>query len=524
MTERADTIVIGAGIGGLAAALRLAHAGRNVHVIERAKTPGGKLRTLPSVAGPVDAGPTVFTMRPVFEALFASVAERLDEHLDLIREPVLARHWWPDGSTLDLHSDEEESSAAIYAFAGARAARQFANFTAETRGLFQAFHAPVMQSDRPDILGILRACLRNPAVLRPLLGARNLAGALAARFSDPRLRQLFGRYATYVGGSPYASPALLMLIWQAEAAGVWRIRGGMSALAQALADLAADRGAEFTYGQTVEHIARNDSGLRLHLASGRIMEARSVVFNGDPAALHHGLLGAEMQGAVPARGVTPRALSATVWSFAARSSGLPLAHHNVVFNSDCRHEFDAIARGEMPEDATLYICAQDRGTGKAPDGPERFEIIRNAPALPATGRPDKTRDDEEYQQCRTHTFGALQRMGLDFDHWPGREALTLPRDFAALFPGSGGSLYGRSPHGMMASFLRPNTHSRIPGLYLAGGGVHPGAGLPMALTSGRHAAEAILTDHASISRSRRMAMPGGMSTGSRPMANVASRL
>ncbi|MEL7153754.1 MAG: FAD-dependent oxidoreductase [Pseudomonadota bacterium] len=125
--------------------------------------------------------------------------------------------------------------------------------------------------------------------------------------------------------------------------------------------------------------------------------------------------------------------------------------------------------------------------------------------------------------CLTQTFQALSAHGLDFAPLPERFSLTTPHDFAERFPASAGSLYGRSPHGMMASFQRPTVRSRIPGLYLAGGGVHPGAGLPMAATSGRLAAEAILTDLASTSKFPRTAMRGGMSTGYRTAAPTASR-
>ncbi len=150
-------LVIGAGIGGLAAALRLSAAGHDVLVVERADGPGGKLRTVPSVAGPVDAGPTVLTMLPVFEALFSDANEALSDHITLTKQSLLARHWWPDGSSLDLFADAEASAIAIRDFAGPRAEREFRAFQRKTRRLFDAFEAPVMQSAKPGLPGILRA-------------------------------------------------------------------------------------------------------------------------------------------------------------------------------------------------------------------------------------------------------------------------------------------------------------------------------------------------------------------------------
>jgi hypothetical protein len=173
-------------------------------------------------------------------------------------------------------------------------------------------------------------------------------------------------------------------------------------------------------------------------------------------------------------------------------------------------------RGGCPRDATLYICAQDRGGATRPTGPERFEIIMNGP-------PGHLATDEERQTCRTRTFATLEKMGLTFSPVPDDTHLTTPADFDRAFPASDGSLYGRSPHGMMATFHRPAARTAVPGLYLCGGGTHPGAGIPMACLSGKHAAAAIMSDLASTSTSRRTATRGGMSTASPTMANAPSR-
>ncbi|MEM1299284.1 MAG: 1-hydroxycarotenoid 3,4-desaturase CrtD [Pseudomonadota bacterium] len=518
--SRQRVIVIGAGIGGLAAAVRLADAGMDVEVLELGSKPGGKLRTFPSPAGPVDAGPTVFTMRPVFEELFASVGERLEDHLELIEEPLLARHWWPDGSTLDLHADPEASAEAIREFSGPRSADQFRRFCARARRLFEAFDGPIMRAPRPNLGQVIGKCLADSQLMRDMTPPKTLWRSLAGQFSDPRLAQLFARYATYVGGSPFRSPDILSLIWHAEASGVWRIRGGMVKLARALEHLAIARGARFSYDTEVSAILPG-TPMRVRLLSGVERTADAVMFNGDPVALASGRLGPAARDAVKARAVKPRALSAYVWTFAAEPRGVDLTHHNVFFNTHYRREFAAIEEGRMPEDAALYVCAQDRGVDVDPEGLERFEIILNGPAV-RQGEPLMD-VEEEYEKCMTVTFDTLARRGLTFSPIPGPRALTTPRQFATRFPGSEGSLYGQSPHGMMATFRRPTVRSAVPGLYLAGGGVHPGAGLPMAMSSGRHAAEAILRDHVSISTSRHTDTRGGMWTASRTAAPTVSR-
>lgn len=518
MSQPPPVVIIGAGIGGLTAALRLAHAGCDVTVLERHSAPGGKLRTLPSPAGPVDAGPTVLTLRAVFDALFRDVGESLDDHLTLHAEAILARHYWPDGAMLDLAADQGQSAANVQHAFGSDARTDFLRFSARAKVLFEGFDGPVMQAAQPTLGALTGHVLRNPGLAAAMSASRSLAQMLRDTFREPRLAQLFGRYATYVGGSPYDSPAILGLIWHAESQGVWRVEGGMHRLAVVLEGLARSRGAVFQYDTHVTGIDWH-KGRPSHVQTQTAtFPASAVLFNGDPNALREGALGKTARRAVTASAVAPRSLSANVMAFAAQVTGPALAHHTVFFSDDPRAEFDALQRGKMPSDPSLYICAQDRSGTQAPDGPERFEIIMNA-APSHSARPS----DMEQTECRTIIMNTFSRFNLTFHPVPGPAALTTPQMFHDLFPHSHGALYGRSPHGMMAAFARPTARTRLAGLYLAGGGAHPGAGLPMATLSGRHAAEAILSDRTLTSMSRQTAMLGGISTGSATMARARSR-
>lgn len=516
-------VVIGAGMGGLAAAIRLAVAGQSVTLIEGASGPGGKMRTVPSDAGPVDAGPTVLTLRGVFDDLFALAGERLDDHLTLLEQPLLARHWWPDGSRLDLFRDIDASAAAIADFAGSREAAGFRRFNAATAALYAAFEAPVMLSPRPDVTAILRAALTSPRLWPALLPGVSLDRFLGMYFRDPRLRQLFGRYATYLGGRPSHAPAVLALIWQAESRGVWAVQGGMHKLAAALAELAARRGVTLRYDTWVRRILRQGGRVSgVQLSDGRTIACAHVVFNGDPAALTKGLLGDGPQTALPRQATEPRSLSAQVWSFAAELGGPAapdLVHHNVFFTSDPALEFGPIGAGRLPVEPTVYLCAEDRTEKTFPAGKERIEIVLNAPALTH----GSTQNPEEALHCRTKTLQILRRIGLTLLPEPNASALTTPHDLAQMFPGSQGAIYGRSPEGVMASFQRPTARTALPGLYLAGGGCHPGAGVPMAALSGKHAAEAMIRDLTFASKLAPTDMPGGMSMVSRMMGRARYR-
>ncbi|MFZ1661852.1 MAG: 1-hydroxycarotenoid 3,4-desaturase CrtD [Paracoccaceae bacterium] len=511
-------VVIGAGVGGLCAAIRLALAGMNVTLVEAQLTPGGKMRSIPSEAGPIDAGPTVLTLRSVFDELFMAAGERLEDHVTLIPHSVLARHWWRDGSRLDLHASAEASAAAIAAFAGLNAEAEFIRFHRKTAQLYMAFDGPMLQAPRPSLTRIIANTLRAPKIWTALHPSQSLSSYLDRSFTDARLRQLFGRYATYVGGTPDLSPAVLALIWQAEAQGVWSPLGGMTQLARALADLAERAGVKLRYGISAQKILQTAGrASAVVLSDGSTFKCDAVVFNGDPAALLAGLLGNGPQQALSSRAAHPRSLSAWVWSFAAKPSEIDLQHHNVFFGSDPALEFSPISNGRMPEEATLYVCAQDRGMpGGSQAGAERFEIIMNAPVR-------STRSPQETSQCRSMTFPQLARFGLTFDPQPRDQALMTPHGFSVMFPGSEGSLYGRSPHGKMASFHRSGARTRMPGLYLSGGGARPGAGVPMAALSGKHAAEAILSDLTSASQLPLMAMRGGMSMVSRLTGQKLSR-
>jgi 1-hydroxycarotenoid 3,4-desaturase len=487
--------VIGAGMGGLTAAADLARRGCEVTVFDMAASAGGKMREVMVAGGGVDAGPTVFTMRWIFEALFADAGQRMEDHLEVVRSDLLARHAWRAGGRLDLFADINRSMDAIAEFASPEDARGYRDFCARSAAIYRTLAGPFIASERPSPLDIVRRVgIGNLTELWRTVPMRTLWASLGEHFRDVRLRQLFARYATYVGSSPWWAPATLMLIAHVERDGVWQVRGGMRAVARALHALGEGQGARFRFGARVAQIlVENGRASGVRLSDGEVHRADAVLFNGDASALGQGLLGEGARVAAPETARAKRALSAITWCINAPTSGFDLAHHNVFFAEDYAEEFDAIfRRRSITEAPTVYICAQDRGAAAeepAPGEAERLLVLINAPPDGDVARFDAARHEAQ-------AFGLLVSCGLHVARDAARMVATTPEGFHALFPGTGGALYGRANHGMMGSFGRPGAVSKLPGLYLAGGSVHPGAGIPMAAMSGRLAAARLLEDRA----------------------------
>lgn len=484
--------VIGAGMGGLSAAADLARQGCEVTVLERAARPGGKMREVDAGGALIDAGPTVFTMRWIFEGLFADAGEALADHLALEPAGVLARHAWKQGGQLDLFADVERSAEAIAAFAGPREAEGYRAFCARSADIHATLKEPFIASQRPGPAGlVMRVGLDRLDALWRTAPFSTLWQALGQHFRDPRLRQLFGRYATYCGSSPFLAPATLMLVAHVEQDGVWRVKGGMARVAEALMGLAQRQGAVFRFQAHAARIGVEGGRVTgVELGSGEWLACDAVVFNGDVSALGHGLLGTPVKRAAAPVAARDRSQSAVTWCVKGHASGLGLAHHSVLFSDNYRDEFDAVfKRRAAPDVPTIYVCAQDRSdTCEGPGGAERFLVLANAP-------PDgdsRAFGSGELDGLRARAWALMAACGVRIE--PEDEIVTAPDGFNALFPASGGALYGRANHGSMASFARPGARTPVAGLYVAGGSVHPGPGIPMAAMSGRLAAARLVAD------------------------------
>ena len=518
-------VVVGAGIGGLVCAMLLAHGGVRVTLVESAAAPGGKMRQIMVGGLPIDSGPTVFTMRWVFEQIFALVGSRLSDCVALEPLDILARHAWRTSEhRLDLFTDVARSKDAIARFSSPAEAQRFEVFCQKAKDIYKHLEGPYIRSSRPTLLGM--GADLGPGGLAALAGLGPFATlwqSLGNYFHDPRLRQLFGRYATYCGASPWAAPATLMLIAHVELDGVWSVRGGMHALAKAVAAQAETHGATLRYATPCQRVLVKDGkACGVELAGGEQVLADAVVFNGDASALAQGLLGDGSKKAAPLTPFDKRSLSAITWSVNSRVIDFPLVRHNVFFDDDYKREFHEIfTQHRLPSRGTVYVCAQDRADTQVGPGAtkiehnERLFCLVNAPAVgDMAGSHSIT--DPEIESCQEQTSKLLGQCGLalDLSAETAQVIRTTPNEFNQLFPGTGGALYGRASHGWIAPFQRPGSASKLPGLYLAGGSVHPGPGVPMAALSGQLAAVTVMAHLASTKPLGRVRIFGGMSTAS----------
>lgn len=493
--SRNRTVVIGAGVAGLSASMLLAHSGDEVILFDSLEAPGGKMRQISSSIGGIDSGPTVFTMKYVFEELFDKVGEDFTSSVKIDKAEILARHAWNQDGIFDLFASREQSTQAINEFFGSENAKGYQKFCTDAGNIFLSLKDTFIGGQRPGPIELGRRIgLLNMSELWQLQPFTTLMKRLRSYFPDPRLQQLFGRYSTYVGSSPYQAPATLALIAHVEQEGVWTIKGGMHALACAMATSAQKAGCKINYGQSVDKILVEGGKVGGVLTSqGNLVPANRVLFCGDVSALARGLVtGTEM---LPTA-VKPekRSLSAITWSLESKSNDFPLHRHNVFFSSDYEKEFKSIFVGkEPPTNPTVYVCAQDRcdTPGALTQETERLLCLINAPANGDTHEMTA----EETEICERNMTATLNQCGLSLK--PTSKTITTPAQFNRMFPGSGGALYGRASHGWMASFARAGSKTKVPGLYLAGGSVHPGPGVPMATRSGMLAAEQMLKDHVS---------------------------
>jgi len=485
-------IVIGAGIGGLSAAIRLAAAGQPVIVLEKNEQVGGKLAELHAGGYRWDTGPSVITMRHVFEDLFHAAGSRFEDYVTLLPVEPSTRYFYPDGIRLDISRDLIKTLAQIRTL-DERDVEGYLHFLAYAARLHRIV-GPVFIYDRPPTWASLSK-VSAPDVLR-VDGLRSMADAARGFVRSSHLQQLLGRFATYVGASPYQAPATLNVIAHVELnEGIWYPEGGIYSIARAYERLASELGVQIRTGCWVQAIEVAHGRVRgVTLSDGTTLPASSVIANVDVATVYEQLL--------PRPAVNRRRLrsllaaepscSGFVLLLGVSHMHAELAHHNILFSSDYRAEFESIfRRGLPPADPTIYIAISSKSTpSDAPPGAENWFVMVNVPALsPAV---DWEAGAASYRDL---VLDCLAARGFEIRPYIEQEYVLTPHDIQRMTGARRGALYGASSNNPWTAFLRPHNRAReIRGLYFAGGTTHPGGGVPMVTLSGRVAGELVLED------------------------------
>lgn len=469
-------VVIGSGLGGMAAALRLRVAGWRVTICEHGATPGGKMNRLEQSGYRFDTGPSLITMPWVFADLFAAGGADIRDHLEIVPVRPLADYVWPDGTRLQFTANVPALMAGLRGI-DAHDADNFFRFMELGARLFELSAGTFLRtapSEPPD-----RTMLRS---LRhfPFRGAwGNYHKTVTRYFRSPHLQQLFDRYPTYVGSSPYACPATLLLIPYLEFAfGGWYVKGGLYRIVEALTTLLTAKGVAMKLNATVERIARKDGRVAgVALASGETLAADVVVMNGDASCVPAMLGEPGPTEAPPA----DRSMAGFVMLLGVNRKMPEVHHHTVYFSKDYRTEFQQLFdERRFPEDPTVYVNVPSRTDPDcAPPGGETLFVMANAPA------DAEPWNDDAAAQARQAVMARLSASGFSIPPESiEAEYIWTPRRMAERYRMPGGAIYGTHSHGWKKAFLRPpNRIRKVPGLYLVGGSSHPGGGTPIVLRS-----------------------------------------
>lgn len=470
-----SAVVVGGGLGGLATALRLAASGWRVTVCDEGARFGGKMNLWEQGGFRFDTGPSLITMPWIFEELFRAAGSRLDEHVELVPVRPIAEYVFDDATRFSYSTALPEWLDTLRRLEP-RDVDGFLRFMGLGARLFELSRETFFRRrplDPPDLRSI-RALGRAP--LRGAWG--NYHRTVESHFESPYLRQLFDRYPTYVGSSPFCSPATLAVIPYVEFAfGGWHVRGGLYRIVEGLVGLAERAGIALRASARVERIEHEGGRVRgVLLEDGTRLPAAAVVMNGD-ASTARAMLGGR-GGPLPE---AERSLSGLVFLLGVGRRLPDVAHHAVYFSSDYRREFaDLFDERRFPEDPTVYVCAPSRGDRSvAPAGGETLFVMANAPA--AGGAWTAPAID----QARARVFARLAKGGF-----PDVAADTVvsdvwtPSRLALRYSAPGGAIYGTHSHGWRNAFFRPpNKDPRYGGLYYVGGSSHPGGGTPTVLLS-----------------------------------------
>lgn len=483
--------IIGAGLGGLSAAIHLASRGFDVSVFEKNDAVGGKAGEFVQDGFRFDTGPSLLTMPFVFDDLFAAAGKRIRDYLTLERVNPICRYFFADGTVFDASSEESQMLQGISRLSPADV-EGYRRFTRYSKTIYDLTSDIFIFRSFSDFSSLLTwKSLRTLLQIWKIDPFRTVHRAVSTYFKDPRLVQVFDRYATYNGSNPYQAPATLNIIPHVEyCIGGYYSRGGIYRINASLQAVAEVVGVKFFLNTPVKRIlvsGGRTSGVELEC--GDVVSSDAVISNADAVYTLSALVD-DRRWARQLSDVEPSS-SGLVLLWGVKAQHPQLAHHNIFFSSNYGKEFDELfVRRIPPSDPTVYVSVTSKtDPDHAPPGCENWFVLVNMPYL------NGAENGVDEQAVRGRVLEKLREVGIDVEGKILFEHVIAPRDFQRRFNAHRGSIYGISSNDRRAAFLRPQNRVRnVKGLYLCGGAAHPGGGMPLVIISGKLAAELCARD------------------------------
>lgn len=484
--------VIGAGLGGLSAAARLANSGYDVTVFEKNSQHGGKANQIINNGFRFDTGPSLLTMPFVIEELFFDLGENLSDYLQIKQLETICKYFWEDGISISAYSNKEKFGDEIEKKTKDRSEALF-SYLSYTETIYRLTSALFLFNDFSDWKSLLNLNgLKTLLQIWKIDPFRTMHRANSSFFSDKKMIQLFNRYATYNGSNPYKAPATLNIIPHVEYnMGGFVPTKGIYSLSDAVYNLAKMKGARFEFNTEIKQILldkKKVSGLT-YLQDKHEVKSQFdiIVSNADVHYTNTKLL--SNQKGIQRRKNFEQSTSALVFYWGVKGNYPALDVHNIIFSQDYEKEFNELFEKKIfPSEPTVYIYVSSKyNKSDAPEGCENWFVMINAPARQNQNIDKVAEVMKEVVLNRIFTV-----IGIDLRGKIITEAILTPNDIECKTSSYLGSLYGMSSNNKSAAFLRQkNKSDRVSGLYYCGGSAHPGGGIPLVLLSGKITAELI---------------------------------
>jgi len=492
MNKKQHIVVIGAGLGGLSAAISLATEGFTVDLLEKNDKVGGKLNILEKDGFTFDLGPSILTMPHIFQALFDRAGKNMADYINIQTVEPHWRNFFEDGSTLDLSSDPVIMKQELDKL-GPNTAKEFEEFLAYSKKLCEITEQGYFEHGLDSFWELLK----HYGPVRSLLEFdvfRSMDQGVRRFIKDPKLVDVLNYFIKYVGSSPYDAPALMNLLPYIQFGyGLWYVKGGMYGIAEGLQKLAEELGVNIRVQSEVAEIQQHDGrATAVRLLDGTVIPADIVVSNMEVIPAYKKLLNNEKE-AKRLQRFEP-SCSGLVLHLGVDTIYPQLAHHNFFYSDHPREHFNAVFHdNKLSDDPTIYLVAPVKSDPtQAPPGCEIIKILPHIPRL----NPDQPLTAEDYAALRERVLIKLERMGLtDLRKHIVCEEYWTPVDIEQRYYSNQGSIYGVvADRFKNLGFKIPQRSKDISNLYFVGGSVNPGGGMPMVTLSGQLVRDKILAD------------------------------